>query len=342
MAKAERLELIKTLQQKRGSHVICYLTSSRAGLEIQMAMDSIFKIHEHLRAFPKPRENRKVDFFLFSNGGDGTVPWRLVTLIREFCDEFNVLVPYRAFSAATLTAMGADHIVMHPMGMLGPTDATVSNGFNPKGPNNQPIGISVEDVSAYLALIKEDAEIRHEDEVVLAFNKLAEQVHPLALGNVKRHISQSRMMARKLLCLHMDEAKTPQQIDEIVENLTSKSYYHGHPINRDEAKKHFGLTTIADPTSEEEELMWSLYLEYEKELLNETPFRPMDEFIKAFPNATVGKTEITPVSIAKLAYIESVAKTDVSSFDYQISGAKQPSGGTKIELLTLRQGWITE
>ena len=97
-----------------------------------------------------------------------------------------MLVPHRAFSAATLTALGADNIVMHPMGMLGPTDPTVANPFNPRDPQGHPIGISVEDVTAYIALIKDDAGIQHEDQLVLAFNKLADQIPPLALGNVKR------------------------------------------------------------------------------------------------------------------------------------------------------------
>ncbi len=57
---------------------------------------------------------------------------------------------------------------MHPMGMLGPTDPTVANEFNP--PNEriagQLLGISVEDVRSYIALIKEDVGIGHEDELV--------------------------------------------------------------------------------------------------------------------------------------------------------------------------------
>ena len=202
-----------------------------------MAMDSIRKVYEHL-VLAEPRQVGPIDLFLYSNGGDGTVPWRLVTLLREKASRFSVLVPFRAFSAATLTALGADSVVMHPMGILGPTDATVTNPFNPPDPMNpnQRIGISVEDVTAYLALVREDAGIRHDDEVVLAFNKLAEQVHPLALGHVKRSLSQSRLMAKKLLSLHMDPRKDEHRIREIVDNLTSKLFYHGHPINRTEAR----------------------------------------------------------------------------------------------------------
>ena len=239
MARAARLKIIQQIERARKSRVISFVTSTRQGLEVQMAMDTVRYVYDHLERIASTNEGEpiNIDLFLHSNGGDGTVPWRLVTLIREFANQFSVLVPYRAFSAATLTALGADAIVMHPMGMLGPTDATVANAFNPIDPRNQqPIGISVEDVTAYLSLIKEDAKIQHEDQLVTAFNLLADKVHPLALGNVKRHISQSRTMARKLLGLHMDPDDHAHRVSNIVENLTSKSFFHGHPINRKEAR----------------------------------------------------------------------------------------------------------
>src|SRR5437867_1569633 len=250
-----RKETIRRLQVQRNSSVIAYLTSTRPNLEVSMAMDVIRLFYEHLQHIGSCD---KIDLFLHSNGGEGTVPWRLVTLLREYSRKFSVLVPHRAFSAATLTALGADSIVMHPMGMLGPTDPTVTNPFNPRDPAqpDRRIGISVEDVTAYIALIKEDVGIQHEDELVQAFNKLADQVHPLALGNVKRSLSQSRMMARKLLALLMDMSKEEHKIGEIVDNLTSKLFLHGHPINRQEAKQQVGLRNIEAPSPNVEQLMW--------------------------------------------------------------------------------------
>ena len=55
--------------------------------------------------------------------------------------------------------------------------ATVTTPFNPPHPNNpaQFLGISVEDVASYIALVKEDVGIHHEEEVVQAFALLA---HP--------------------------------------------------------------------------------------------------------------------------------------------------------------------
>jgi hypothetical protein len=306
-------------------------------------MDAVRRMFDHLRAFNAGKKLPRIDLFLHSNGGDGIVPWRLVTLVREYTDEFCVLVPYRAFSAATLTALGAHEIVMHPMGMLGPTDPTVGNPFNPVDPNTgRKIGISVEDVTAYFALVKEDAGIQHEDQLVQAVLKLADNIHPLALGNVKRSLSQSRMMARKLLALHMDAGKDEHKIHEIVSNLTSKLFYHGHPINRTEARKQLGLENVESPPPLVEKTMWQLYLDYEKEMQMEEAFSPPFEFVAQFPKLDPGKSAITDPRKSKVACIESTVRTDMYCLEYQISGTKQPDGSTKVNMIVLNQSWGKE
>ncbi len=252
------------------------------------------------------------------------------------------MIPYKAYSAATLTALGADSIIMHSMGVLGPTDPTVTNPFNPEDSDNRKIGISVEDVTAYIALVKEDAGITHEEELVQAFNLLANQVHPLALGNVKRSLSQSRMMANKLLSLHMDSAKEQHKIDEIVDNLTSKLYYHGHPINRIEAEKHVGLQNIHSAPPKVEEAMWNLYLEYEKEMLLKEEFNPLFEFISEFPNITGEKYKVVPDKNTKLTFIESKYHSDIYNITYKVSGKKLPNGVVEVKMLTQKQGWQKE
>ena len=280
MPRAERLEAIRKLQAERdGSTVIAYLTSTRPNLESSMAMDVIPVIYRHLTAITTPPESTRIDLLLSSNGGDGVVPWKLVTLIREFCREFNVLVPNRAFSAATLTCLGADNVIMHPMGMLGPTDPTVSNDFNPPNPNapGHLLGISVEDVASYIELVKNDVGITHEDELVKAFLELAKQVHPLALGNVKRHTAQSQMMGAKLLKSRAANDMQPHDIEEIIRKLTSELFFHGHPINRHEARDDIGLGFVGDATPAVRDRMWDLYTLYAEENSFDEAFMPIQD-----------------------------------------------------------------
>jgi hypothetical protein len=223
-----------------------------------------------------------LDVFLVSNGGSGTVPWRLVSLFREFAESFSVLIPYRAYSAATLLALGANEIVMHPFGEMGPIDPKVANEFNPINPQTQQlIGISVEDVKAYVTFIKDTVGIKHEDELVKTIEILAQKLHPLALGNVERFISQNRMIARKILMTHMGDEPNAHKIDEIIENLASKLYFHGHTINRREAKEELDLKIADDVSTELEDAMWELYLDFEEDFKNLHVYDPLGEIWRA-------------------------------------------------------------
>ncbi len=269
---SKRIELISKLEELRTSKVICFLTSVRPGIQSQIADDAVRVFFDHLLGLSRPIE--KLDIYLCSNGGSGTVPWRLVSLFREFSTSFNVIIPFRAYSAASLLALGADEIVMHPFAELGPIDPTVSNKFNPVDKEGNAVGISVEDVKAYVNFIKSTVGITHEDELIQAIRILAEKVHPLALGNVERFISQSRMIAKKILKTHMMLESDEHQINEIVENMASKLYFHGHPINRNEAKTDLRLKVNVDLSTELESAIWDLYVEYVRLLENKSIFNP--------------------------------------------------------------------
>ncbi len=284
MGRKERLALIDEIQTKRSNRLcVVYITSTRANHEIAMADDVVRLLFDHLEAGRNEAKNG-VDLFIHSNGGQGTVPWRVVSLIREYTKNFAVLVPHRAFSAATLTAMGADEIIMHRMGNLGPIDPSVANPFNPPHPQNpsQPLPISVEDVTAYFKLIQEEIGINHEDELIQAVIALTEKIHPLALGNVQRSHHQARMMARKLLKQHMVLDNQENEIDQIIDNLKSNLFYHGHPINRNEALVDLKLKVTNAP-DDLADVMWKLYVEYENDLKMTEPLQPLHELDKLMP-----------------------------------------------------------
>lgn len=268
-----RIDIIKDLQSKRGSRIISYIVNTRDGLSFQISNDAVPVIYNHL-ANLNIKSDEKINLFLHSLGGDGLVPWKLVNLFREFSENLEVLVPYKSYSAATLIALGADKIIMHRMGELGPVDPKVANEFNPMTSRGSLVGINVEDVASYISFVKEFVGITHEDELIQALNALTNNVHPLAIGNVHRFYTQSRMMAKKLLKLHMKDPKDEHDIEEISETLTSKLFFHGHPINRKEAVDL--KLKIEEPGQEVEDLMWQLYESYEREMEMSKPFNPQE------------------------------------------------------------------
>jgi serine dehydrogenase proteinase len=269
----QRRALIRKIEELRGSKVICYLTSLRFGQNAQISDDHVRVFFDQLRLLPNRKA--KLDIFLCSDGGTATVPWRLIPTCREFAEEIGVLVPFRAYSAATQIALGADQIVMHPFGELGPVDPAVANEFNPRDKNtNEVQRINVEDVVSYVEFIKKNCGITHEDELIRAIDALTREVHPLAIGNVARFIAQSRLIAKKLLKSHKQKQEE-HRTNEIVEHLNAKLYFHAHAINRKEAIEELKLDVVPEVSPDLESAMWDLYLDFEAEFSNQEFFVPL-------------------------------------------------------------------
>lgn len=117
--------------------------------------------------------------------------YRIAKLIREYCEEFNILIPFRAHSAGTLLALGANNLVMNKLGELNPVDPSTVNMFNPvlrppphgdlSDPRNR-IPISVEEVTSHFDLSKEKVGLVSENDRLEVFRVLAKKREPLALA----------------------------------------------------------------------------------------------------------------------------------------------------------------
>ena len=261
-------QLIQTIERLRNSRVITYVTSDRPGpVNARVAMDIIPIISKQLRQMGK---TDNIDLFLYSAGGDTMVPWRLVSMIREYCDKFSVLIPYKAHSAASMIALGADEIVMSDLSELSPIDPSTANVFNPqdpKNPNNK-IHISVEDVMAYFDLAKNKFGIKNDEDLTKIFNKFVEsnpQIHPLALGNVNRTHNLIRILAKRLLKSHASPMKD-DEIEKVVDFYTEKLYSHQYFIGRKEAKEDLGVKAVIDADEQLAKAMTQLYEAYAEEM----------------------------------------------------------------------------
>ncbi|NTU66812.1 MAG: hypothetical protein HGB08_02695 [Candidatus Moranbacteria bacterium] len=261
-------EIIKKIEQLRGSKVITYATSDRQGpVNARVAMDIIPIISSHLRKIGK---QEKIDLVLYSAGGDTMVPWRLVSMIREYCDHFSVIIPYKAHSAATMISLGADEIVMSDMSELSPIDPSTANVFNPVDPQNPQnrIPISVEEVMSYFDLAKNKFGIKSDEELTKIFNKFVESnpsIHPLALGNVNRTHNLIKILAKRLLKSHKQPLKE-DEIEKVIEFLTEKLYSHQYYIGRKEAKEDLGIKTVVDADKEMSDLMTEVYDGYNRDM----------------------------------------------------------------------------
>ncbi|MDO8524655.1 MAG: hypothetical protein Q7R99_03430 [bacterium] len=297
----DKKQLIQKIEKLRNSRVITYLTSDRQGAPgtptAKIAMDIVPIISKHLRAIGK---TENIDLFLHSSGGDTMVPWRLVSMMREYCDKFSVLIPYKAHSAATMISLGADEIIMSDLSELSPIDPSTANVFNPSDPQNpqNKIPISVEDVMAYFDLAKNKFGIKNDAELAKIFGKFIEanpQIHPLALGNVNRTHNLIRILAKRLLKSHKSPMKD-DEIDKAVDYFTEKLYSHQYFIGRKEAKEDLGLKAVSPADEELSKTMTELYEEYANEMELGILWNPENE---------LGQNAMQNTKGYKIAFIES-------------------------------------
>lgn len=271
MTRKERIEIIKQIEQENKSRLISYITSDRQVYNARIAEDAVRILYHHLQKLESPLDQtNRIDLFLYSRGGDVSVPWRIISMMREFCEEFTVLIPYKAYSAATMISLGADKIVMGKKAELGPIDPTLIRA-GASETTVPPQEISVEDVSSYISFIKERVNISDQVALAQVVSMLAQNLTPLVLGSVNRQHSHIRLVARKLLSARKEKIDE-DKISTIIEALTEKMYSHGHAIGRREAHE-LGLP-IEKPTNDLENLMWTIFEEYEKVLNLSFPYDP--------------------------------------------------------------------
>ena len=294
-------DAIKQIQEARASKLIVYFTGDRQLATARIAEDAVRPLYEHLLSVGK---KQRIDLFLYSRGGDVSVPWRIISMFREFCGEFSVLVPYKAHSAATLISLGADKIVMGKKAELSPIDpALVKVMAGETAGQHQEI--SVEDVNSFISFMKERVGIKDQTALAQITSILANNLTPLTLGSVNRQNSHIRLVAKKLL-ISRKEKIGKKKINSIIETLTEKMYSHGHAIGRKEAQE-IGLP-IEMPDEDLETLIWKLYLEYEKLFKLDQPIDPIlvladkeEELLKDVPFAAIeseGKRHLFESQIA--------------------------------------------
>ena len=223
------------------------------------------------------RQEGSLDVFLYTGGGSTNAVWPIAGLLAEFDSNVEVLIPFRAHSSGTLLALAGKKIIMTRLSELSPIDPATTNAFNPRDSDNRQLDIAVEDVMAYQEFWRETldaiggADLAAKEKASLLLphlNKLSQEIHPLALGNVHRVCAQILVLAKMLLQQHYKEEK----IDNIVDLLSKKFHSHHHKINRHEARKILGDDHVEFASPELEAAMDALLLQYEDDFKLRQPF----------------------------------------------------------------------
>jgi len=273
MSYAERTKLYEKISDSRKRPLIVYVTSSRQNASGQMGGDVIPQFAKLLAEIPAGHEN--IDILVVSNGGDPIVPWRIISMVREKYKKVGVLLPFAAYSAATLLALGADEIIMHPFSNLGPVDPQLTyqrraQGQSP-GQEVEVVNFGSEDLRNFLEFVRSDVGISDQEQLERAFELVCKDVGAIQIGVAKRSTQLALSMSEKLLSLHLGDTS---QARAIAEALNRSFYHHGYPVGMSEAKK-IGLPVV--PAEKDlEDMLWQVWQDVEGEMECNSPFNPVE------------------------------------------------------------------
>jgi hypothetical protein len=334
MARKERIELIRQIEDHRGSRLICCLTSDRQNAAGIIAKDYIPVFFNRLLKF---QSGRKIDVLMCTIGGDTLAAFGLSRLIREFTDTVAVLVPEKCQSAGTLFALGANEIFMTRAATLSPIDPSVNGPLNPvvelAPGQRQSVAVSVESVAGYRALVTEDWRL-NDAGTDIAFKILAEQINPLALGDVYRSRQQIERLARTLIKYHRQDERN---IEKIVQEITRGLGSHDYLISSKEARELLG-TQVAGDDVILENLVWKLFCDFRDEMQLGQIFDPM-----MILHASLQAGKKPPViNEQKVVIVEVAEGGDEFERVAQVSQGQvmTPSGPTGLaQVAIVRAGW---
>src|SRR5262245_60698585 len=96
---AERVSLLKQIEERRKSRVLLYVTGDRPGLETvihQETYDFFVNLLDEIGVVDR------ISLILYTRGGSTLAGWAIANLIQHFCEELEVIIPSKAHSTGTL------------------------------------------------------------------------------------------------------------------------------------------------------------------------------------------------------------------------------------------------
>lgn len=188
---------------------------------------------------------KKITLFLHSGGGILEAAVKFIKIIRLYAEEFEVIVPMMAKSAATVMALNADKIYFTALSELGPVDPIVQS---PTNPGLRIPATSIDNFLRYYGTMEKDVNDTNTLLNVSLKKKIEENLDPYLLGSYKGALMYSQESIKDALTNYSMKDKSAELQNEAIEEFTIKHYSHSHPITPDALEK-FGIGEVVSNTA---------------------------------------------------------------------------------------------
>ncbi|HEX59382.1 MAG TPA: hypothetical protein ENF26_04450 [Methanomicrobia archaeon] len=225
MLEAARMRLMRQIEKKRGSRVICMIHRQESMALLGFPFFRYIDIEDSeqvLRAIKMTPADMPIDFIIHTPGGLVLAAEQIAIALKKHKAPVRVLVPHYAMSGGTLIALAADEIIMDENAVLGPVDPQL--GKYPAA-------------SILRAIEQKD------------INKIDDET--LILADIsKKALKQMEDFVFSLLKDKMDEDRA----ESVAKILTSGIWTHDYPLTVEQLRK-LGLNVSTKMPQEVYDLM---------------------------------------------------------------------------------------
>lgn len=220
-----RYQAISEFERQRNSRVILLIhrqeSISLLGIPLSRYI-SIEDSEQILRAIRMTPPNVPIDLILHTPGGLVLATEQIARALIRHQGKVSVFVPHYAMSGGTMLALASDEIVMDENAVLGPVDPQL--GTSP---------------AASILKVLEQKPIAEIDDQTLIMADIA-----------RKAIAQVQRFVRTLLEDNIPVQKiNPEDIDTIIDKLTTGQFTHDYPITVEEATQMGLPITVGLPNS---------------------------------------------------------------------------------------------
>lgn len=239
-----RQSLIKRYKELTGANLVTFIDSIYPDCLVQMEdilydCDQRFELH----------------VLLASPGGDGETALKIIRLMHSHCSKLTIVVPDMAKSAATIICLGADEILMGPVGDLGPIDPQMVLGG----------GRSMASAKEIVAALDEaERRVNENPNSFPLFSSLLSDVNMLMIEQARSALDRSESLMREAL------SSLPRRKDDEIDRLSSDlkapliddPSIHSAVFSADDAARYGLPVKKADVCSEQWRIIWNLWTSY--------------------------------------------------------------------------------
>jgi len=167
---------------------------------------------------------------LHSGGGILEAAIKFVDIIRQYANEYFVIVPIMAKSAATAMVLNADRIYLTTLSELGPVDPMVQSPTNPN------LIVPATAIYNFLEYYRQknintnNTNTKPADIDPIMLKKLEESIDPFLLGAHMTSLKFSTKTIEEALKAHAMKNADPAKIQEAVKEFTTEHDSHAFPI----------------------------------------------------------------------------------------------------------------